>query len=132
MNHGLRLLYSDPGFGSSAFGVCITELVDGMINVVYADESPSPDFNQMISTTVRLLDEYDITFKGRSRIFVDGASPSFLRSLKERVDEDTNYEQQIAFYKHNILLCIICSFYKEHVCYSSPLCKVSQGDASTL
>lgn len=101
MNHGLRLLYSDPGFGSSAFGVCITELVDGMINVVYADESPSPDFNQMISTTVRLLDEYDITFKGRSRIFVDGASPSFLRSLKERVDEDTNYEQQIAFYKHN-------------------------------
>jgi hypothetical protein len=30
----------DPGFGSSAFGICITELVDGMINVLYADEFP--------------------------------------------------------------------------------------------
>jgi hypothetical protein len=25
----------DPGFGSSAFGVCITELVDGVINVLH-------------------------------------------------------------------------------------------------
>ena len=28
----------DPGFGSSAFGVCITELVDGQVNVLRADE----------------------------------------------------------------------------------------------
>jgi hypothetical protein len=26
----------DPGFGSSNFGVCITELVDGVVNVVHA------------------------------------------------------------------------------------------------
>jgi hypothetical protein len=89
----------DPGFGSSAFGVCITELVDGMINVLHAEEYPRPDFYQMIDTTVRLLDEYNITFEGRSRIFVDGANPSFLRSLKERVDEDTNYEQLVSFLK---------------------------------
>jgi hypothetical protein len=89
----------DPGFGSSAFGVCITELVDGMINVLHAEEYPRPDFNQMIDTTVRLLDEYNITFEGRSRIFVDGANPSFLRSLKERVDEDTNYEQLVSYLK---------------------------------
>ena len=31
----------DPGFGSSAFGVCITELVDGVINVLHADEYPT-------------------------------------------------------------------------------------------
>jgi hypothetical protein len=83
----------DPGFGSSNFGVCITELIDGMINVLHAEEYPRPDFNQMIDTTVRLLEEYGITFEGRSRIFVDGANPSFIRSLKERVDEDSNYEQ---------------------------------------
>jgi hypothetical protein len=35
----------DPGFGSSAFGICITELVDGIVNVVYAEEFPRPDFN---------------------------------------------------------------------------------------
>jgi hypothetical protein len=89
----------DPGFGSSAFGVCITELVDGVINVLHAEEYPRPDFNQMIETTVRLLEEYDITFEGRSRIFVDGANPSFIRALKERLDEDTNYEHLMAYLK---------------------------------
>ena len=34
------------------------------------------------------------------RIFMVGANPSFIRALKDRrVDEDTNYEQQISFYK---------------------------------
>lgn len=53
------------------------------------------DFNQMISTTVRLIDEYGITFEDRSRIFMDSANPCFIRALKERQDEETNYEQQI-------------------------------------
>jgi hypothetical protein len=91
----------DPGFGSSNFGVCITELVDGLVNVIHAEEYARPDFNQMINTTVRLLDQYNITFEGRSRIFVDGANPSFIRALKDRVDEDPDYDKQIAFYKHN-------------------------------
>ncbi|MGH9985162.1 MAG: hypothetical protein ACRD8W_14555 [Nitrososphaeraceae archaeon] len=89
----------DSGFGSSAFGVCITELVDGQVNVLRADEYPRPDFNQMINTTVRLLEEYNITFEGRSRIFVDGANPSFIRALKERLEEDTNYEQLVSYLK---------------------------------
>ncbi len=50
---------------------------------------------------MNLLDEYDITFEGRSRIFVDGANPSFIAALKDRVDEDPEYDKQIAFYKHN-------------------------------
>jgi hypothetical protein len=89
----------DPGFGSSAFGVCITELVDGVINVLHAEEYPRPDFNAMIQTTVKLLDKYDIRFENQCRIFVDGANPSFIRALKDKVDEDTNYEHQIAYYK---------------------------------
>jgi hypothetical protein len=89
----------DPGFGSSNFGACITELVDGLVNVVHAEEYNRPDFNQMISTTVKLLDQYDIRFDNRCRIFVDGANPSFIRALKDRVDEYPAYEQQISFYK---------------------------------
>jgi hypothetical protein len=89
----------DPGFGSSNFGVCITELVDGLVNVIRAEEYPRPDFNQMILTTVKLVNEYDIKFDNRCRIFVDGANPSFIRALKERVDEDSKSEQQISFYK---------------------------------
>lgn len=42
-----------------------------------------------------------ITFTNSSRIFVDGANPSFIRALKERVNEDVDYEQQIVYYKHN-------------------------------
>lgn len=53
----------------------------------------------MIDTTVRLIDEYNITFEGRSRIFVDGANPSFIRALKESLDEDTNYGQLMAYLK---------------------------------
>ncbi|MGA9317167.1 MAG: hypothetical protein WBV84_03835, partial [Nitrososphaeraceae archaeon] len=48
----------DPGFGSSAFGVCITELRDGIVNVLHAEEYPRLDFNEMIDTTVKLLEEY--------------------------------------------------------------------------
>jgi hypothetical protein len=38
------------------------------------------DFNQMINTTVNLLDEYDIRFDNLCRIFIDGADPSFIRA----------------------------------------------------
>jgi hypothetical protein len=89
----------DPGFGSSNLGVCITELVDGIVNVLHAEEYQRPDFNAMINTTVKLLDQYNITFEGRCRIFVDGANPSFIRALKDRVDEDPAYERQIDYYK---------------------------------
>lgn len=89
----------DPGFGSSNFGVCITELVDGIVNVLHAEEYNRPDFNEMINTTVRLLDEYNIRFDSSCRIFVDGANPSFIRALKSRVNEDTEYEEQIQRWK---------------------------------
>jgi hypothetical protein len=58
-----------------------------MINILHAEEYPRSDFNQMISTTVRLLDEYNITFEGRSRIFVDGANPSFIRRTKSKTQK---------------------------------------------
>jgi hypothetical protein len=89
----------DPGFGSSNFGVCITELIDGEVNVLHAEEYPRPDFNEMIEITVALLAKYNITFKGRSRIFVDGANPSFIRALKARVPEDDDYEDAIIHLK---------------------------------
>ena len=91
----------DPGFGSSNFGVCITELVDGMVNVLHAEEYPRPDFNQMIKTTVRILEKYDIRFDNSCRIFVDAANPSFISTLKQAVNEDSDYVKQITFYKKN-------------------------------
>lgn len=74
------------------FGVCITELRDGRINVLHAEEYPRPDFNEMIETTVSLLEKYDITFESQCRVFVDGANPAFIGSLKQRLDEDPEYD----------------------------------------
>jgi hypothetical protein len=91
----------DPGFGSSNFDVCITELVDGMVNVLHAEEYHGPDFNEMIKTTVRLLDKYNFRFDNSCRIFVDAANPSFISTLKQAVNEDPDYTKQIQYYKHN-------------------------------
>jgi hypothetical protein len=44
----------DPGFGSSNFGVCITEVRDGIVNVLHAEEYSRPDYNTMIQTTISL------------------------------------------------------------------------------
>jgi hypothetical protein len=89
----------DPGFGSSAFGICITELVDGIVNTLFAEEYPRPDFNFMIDKTVQLLEEYNITFEGSSRIFVDSSNPSYIRALKERLEEDPSYESVVSHLK---------------------------------
>lgn len=70
-----------------------------MVNVLHAEEYPRPDFNEMIKTTVRLLDEYDIRFDNSCRIFVDGENPSFISTLKQAVNEDPEYVKQIQYYK---------------------------------
>lgn len=91
----------DPGFGSSNFGVCITELTDGIVNVLHAEEYPRPDFNEMIRTTFRLLDDFNIKFDNSCRIFVDAANPSFISTLKQAVNEDPAYDKVIQYYKKN-------------------------------
>jgi hypothetical protein len=95
--------------------------------VLHAEEYPRPDFNQMMQTTIKLLDEYDIRFTNGCSIFIDGANPSFIRALKERVDEDPDFEKQIAFYKKSYpsvydlqflqqnMFVIPVAFAKEHI-----------------
>jgi hypothetical protein len=39
----------DPAFGSSAFGIVITQRVDNQIQIMHAEEYQRPDFNQMLS-----------------------------------------------------------------------------------
>jgi hypothetical protein len=53
----------------------------------------------MISITLSLVTKYGITFDNGYRIFVDGANPSFIRSLKYQLGENADYEQEIGYYK---------------------------------
>ena len=62
---------------------------------MHTEEYQRPDFNQMINTTVRLLDQYDIRFDSRCRILVDAANLSFISALKDRVDVDPDYGKHI-------------------------------------
>ena len=45
----------DPGFGSSAFGIVVTRLVNGKIQIIFADEYERPDYNEMINKIFGLV-----------------------------------------------------------------------------
>ena len=72
-----------------------------MVNVLHAEEYQGPDFNEMIKTTVRLLDKYNTRFDNSCRISVDAANPSFISTLKQAVNEDPDYTKQIQYYKYS-------------------------------
>jgi len=38
----------DPGFGSSPFGIVVTQFVDKIIQIVFAEEYERPDFEEMV------------------------------------------------------------------------------------
>jgi hypothetical protein len=97
----LKAMGLDPGFGSSNFGVCITELVDGKVNVLHAEEYARPDFNEMLRITVNLMHKYGINFENRCHVFIDGANPEFIRALKNRLGEDTDYDRLINHLKNS-------------------------------
>jgi hypothetical protein len=95
----LKSMGLDPGFGSSNFGVCITELINGKVNVLHAEEYHRPDFNEMLRITTSLMYKYGINFENRCHVFVDGANPEFIRALKDRLGEDTEYDRLITHLK---------------------------------
>jgi predicted RNase H-like nuclease len=38
----------DPAWGSSAFGIVVTQWADGTIHIMHADEYRRPDYNEML------------------------------------------------------------------------------------
>lgn len=86
----------DPGFGSSNFGIVIAQRMDGMIQVIYAEEFERPDYNEMVDVVFQLLDQYDIV----NRVYVDGSFPAFIRSLKRHlgsIEHPDDYNQLIKY-----------------------------------
>ena len=52
----------------------------------------------MLSKIWSLMSEFELS-KKNGKIYVDGANPSFIKSLKLQVGEDTDYDKKIAYYK---------------------------------
>ena len=88
----------DPGWGSSPFGIVITQWTDDQIHVLYAEEFERPDYNEMLSKIWSLMSEFELS-KKNGKIYVDGANPSFIKSLKIQLGEDPDYDKVIAYYK---------------------------------
>ena len=89
----------DCGFGSSAFGIVVTRLVNNKIQIVFADEFERPDYNEMLVKVWDLDKNYHV-----KNIYVDGANPEFIRSLKSKIGELSDpkyYNQYIELYRKN-------------------------------
>jgi aromatic ring-cleaving dioxygenase len=84
----------DPAWGSSAFGIVVTQWEDNHIQILHAEEYHRPDYNEMLSLVYRLISKYDV-----DKVYIDGANPSFIKSLKLQIGEDPDYDKVIARYK---------------------------------
>jgi hypothetical protein len=95
-----RSIGVDPGFGSSPFGIVITEIRDGLINIVYSNEFDRPNVDDMVNKIYKLTKIYNINFSNGGRIYVDGANADIVGMLKRVFHENERYDQEIAHYKH--------------------------------
>jgi hypothetical protein len=83
----------DPAWGSSAFGTVIIQWVDRQVQILHAEEYRRPDYNEMLDITWDLIWKYNL-----SKIYVDGANPAFIRSLKQRMGENSDFETELLWY----------------------------------
>jgi hypothetical protein len=92
----------DPGFGSSEFAICATQLVNGKIQVIYADSYDRADFSDMISEVWDLKQKCGHV----SNIYCDAANPEVVQALKrefeERYDEQYIRDQFTYCRKYNV------------------------------
>ena len=84
----------DPAWGSSAFGIVVTQWADGIVQVLHVDEYHRPDYNEMLSTVYGLISKYQV-----DKTYIDGANPSFIKSLKLQIGEDADYDRVITRYR---------------------------------
>jgi hypothetical protein len=84
----------DPAYGSSAFGIVVTQFEDGTVHIIHAEEYHRPDYNEMLSVVYELMSKYNV-----DSVYVDGANPSFIKSLKLQIGEDADYDKVITRYR---------------------------------
>jgi hypothetical protein len=60
--------------------IVVTQWVDDHIEILYAEEYHRPDYNEMLSVVYGLISKYQI-----DKVYIDGANPSFIKSLKLQI-----------------------------------------------
>jgi hypothetical protein len=64
------------------------------VQILHAEEYHRPDYNEMLSVVYGLISKYQM-----DKIYIDGANPSFIRSLKLQIGEDADYDKVIASHR---------------------------------
>ena len=93
----------DAGFGSSKFGIVVTQMFMGTAEVLYAEEFARPDFNEMINKILEIRRNF-----GVHKIYVDAANPEITTSLKRALGERIDYEEDLDRIKRKHLGDPIC------------------------
>ena len=73
-----RLGFCDPGFGTSQFGICITEMRDNMPYVIYSKSYKRQSATAMIRELGRLSDLFTVRKWG-----CDKANPEIIKDMRE-------------------------------------------------
>ena len=72
----------DEGFGSSEFGIVVTQGKDGAVEVIYAESFNRPLHNDMIDLIRKLKNKHHIT-----KIFIDASNAGFISTLKYQLGD---------------------------------------------
>jgi hypothetical protein len=68
-----------------SIGIVVTQWEDNHIQILHAEEYHRPDYNEMLSTVYGLMSKYQV-----DKVYIDGANPSFIKSLKLQIGEDAH------------------------------------------
>jgi hypothetical protein len=92
--YALRSIGIDPGWGSSPFGITVSEYSDGKVRVLFAEEYPRPDYNEMLDRVYWLYRQVN-----PDKVCVDGSAADFVQSLKLKIGERGDYLKERQEYK---------------------------------
>lgn len=93
-----KVISMDPAWGgSSKFGIVVSQLVDGRIQILYADEFERADPKDMEIRSLDLIRKYQLFIDGgrsNGQIVIDGANVNFIKYLKRQLNENTRYDEE--------------------------------------
>jgi hypothetical protein len=82
-----KCLGGDAGFGSSNFGECVIQHIDGVLQVILADEEKHPNHAEKVRDLHLRMTAWNI-----DKAMIDGSNASVIRDLKREFNERADYE----------------------------------------
>lgn len=92
--YALRSIGIDPGWGSSPFGITVSEYSDNKVRVLYAEEYQRPDYETILEKVYWLYRQTN-----PDKVCIDGSAADFVQSLKIKIGERGDYLKERQEYK---------------------------------